>query len=119
LQALRASELLQGLVEAPLAKAQHAAGVVEHELSSPVGGCLQTRLRAIEIALGIVEAPQPDVRHPGHRERASRHRRARPAVLFGNRERPLAQLERHRQRLPGQRRQHRKVRETPDLDERS
>ena len=70
------------------------------------------------MALGFGEAPHPHERHAGHRERAGRHRLVGPAVLLGNRDCPLAQLERERQRLPGERRRDREVREAADLDER-
>jgi hypothetical protein len=39
-------------------------------------------------------------------------------MFLGNRDGALAQLERERQRLPGQRRCDREVREAADLDER-
>ena len=42
----------------------------------------------------------------------------RPAMLLGDRERPLAQLERERQRLAGERRRDREMREAADLEER-
>ena len=117
-QALRARELRQGFVEAALAEAQHAAGMVEHDLGPRVGCRAQRLLRASEMALGFGEAPHPHERHAGHRERAGRHRLAGPAMLLGDRERPLAQLERERQRLPGERRRDREMREAADLDER-
>ena len=117
-QALRTGELEEGFVEAALAEAQHAAGVVEQHLGSRVGSLAQRFLRAIEMALGVGEAPHPHERHAGHHERAGRHRLARPAVLLGDRERPLAQLERERQRLPRQRRRDGQVRKATDLDER-
>ena len=116
-QALRARELRHGFVEAALAEAQHAAGVVEHDLGPGVGCRAQRLLRAREMALRLREAPHPHERHAGHRERAGRHRLAGPAMLLGNRDRPLAQLERERQRLPGERRRDREVREAADLDE--
>ena len=77
-----------GFVEAALAEAQHAAGVVEHDLGPGVGRRAQRLLRASEMALGLREAPHPHERHAGHRERAGRHRLARPAMLLGNRESP-------------------------------
>ena len=117
-QALRARELAQGFLEAPFAEAQHAAGVVEQHLGPRVGSVPQRFLRAIEMALGVGEAPHPHERHAGHHERTGRHRLARPAVLLGDRECPLAQLERERQRLPRERRRDGEVREATDLDER-
>ena len=36
-EALRARELRQRFVEAALAEAQHAAGVLEHDLGPPIG----------------------------------------------------------------------------------
>ena len=71
-QALRAGELAEGFVEAALAEAQHAAGVVEQHLGSRVGSLAQRFLRAIEMALGVGEAPHPHERHAGHHERAGR-----------------------------------------------
>ena len=57
--------------------------------------------------------------HAGHRERAGATIGCvRPSVLLGDRHRLLAQLERERQRLPGERRRDREVREAADLDER-
>ena len=106
-----------GFVEAALAEAQHAAGVVDHDLGPGVGRRAETLLRAREMALGFREAPHPHERHAGHRERAGRHRLVGPAMLLGNRDRPLAQLERKRQRLPGERRRDCEVREAADLDE--
>ena len=117
-QALRAGELRQRLVEAALREAEHAAGVLEHDLGPRVGCHAQRLLRATEMALGFGQAPHPHERHAGHRERAGRHRLVRPAMLLGNRECALAQLERERQRLPGERRRDREVREAADLDER-
>ena len=70
------------------------------------------------MALGLGEAPHPRERHAGRRERAGRHRLLGPAVFLGDRERPLAQLERERQRPAGERGDEREVREAPDLDER-
>ena len=116
-QALRAREFAQGFLEAPFAEAQHAAGVVKQHLGPRVGSLPQRLLRPIEMALGVCEAPHPHERHAGHHERAGRHRLARPAVLIGDRERPLAQLERERQRLPRERRRDGEVREATDLDE--
>ena len=117
-EALRARELRQCFVEAALAEAQHAAGVLQHDLGPLVGCGAQRLLRAREMALGFGEAPHPHERHAGRRERAGRHRLAGPAMLLGNRECPLAQLERERQRLPGERRRDREVRQAADLDER-
>ena len=116
-QVLRARELRHGFVEAALAKAQDAAGVVDHELGPGVGRRAETLLRAREMALRLREAPHPHERHAGHRERAGRHRLVGPAMLLGNRDRQLAQLERERQRLPAERRRDREVRQAADLDE--
>ena len=118
LQALRPREVRQGFVEPALAEAQHAAGMVEHDLGPRVGCQAERFLRASEMALGFGEAPHPHERHAGHRERAGRHRLAGPAMLLGDRERPLAQLERERQRLTGKRRRDREMREAADLEER-
>ena len=111
-------EFRQGFVEAALAEAQHAASVLEHDLGPRVGRRAQRLLRASEMALGFGEARHPHERHAGHRECAGRHRLAGPAMLLCNRERPLAELERERQRLPGERRRECEVREAADLDER-
>ena len=116
-QALRPGELAQGFVEPPFAEPQHAAGMMEEHLGPRVGSGPQRFLRAVEMALGVGEAAHPLERHAGHYERTGRHRLARPAVLLGDRERPLAQLERERQRLPRQRRRDGQVREATDLDE--
>ena len=93
--------------------------MVEHDLGTRVGGCSQRLFSAIEMALGIGEAAHPYQRHSVHRECAGRHGLARPAVLLGNSECPLAQLERERQRLAGERRCYGEVGKTADLDERS
>jgi hypothetical protein len=83
-----------------------------------VGRDAQGVIRVCEMALGLGEAPHPHQRQAGHRERAGGHRLAGPAVLLGDRQCPLAQLERERQRLSRQGRGDREVREATDLDER-
>ena len=99
-QVLGARELRQGVVEPALRKAEHAARVVEHDLAPQVAGCPQRLCGAIEMAVAVVELSQPSKRHSCHRQCAGRHRLARPAVLLGDRDRPLAQLESKPQRLP-------------------
>ena len=118
LQAVRPREGRQGFVEPALAEAQHAAGMVKHDLGPRVGGQAERVLRPSEMALGFGEAPHPHERRAGHRKRADRHRLAGPAMLLGDRQRPLAQLERERQWLAGKRRHDREMREAAQLEER-
>ena len=117
-QALRGLELRQGVRKAALAEAHHAAGVPEDDLGSRVGRRAQRFLRACEVALGVGEATPSHQHGAGRRERPGGHRLAGPAVLLGDRQCPLAQLERARQRLPGEERHEREVRQAADLDER-
>ena len=69
------------------------------------------------MTLRLHEAPHPHERYAGHHERAGRHRLVGPAMLLGNRDSPLAQLEREWQRLSGERRRGCEVRQAADLDE--
>ena len=92
--------------------------MTERDLGRRIGACAQRLLGASEMALGIGEASHPRQCHAGHRERTDRDRLVGPAVLLGNGERPLAQLERERQRLPGERHHQREVCEASDFDER-
>ena len=117
-QALRPREVRQCFVEPARAEVQHAAGMVEHDLGPRVGCQAERLLRPSEMALGFGEAPHPHERHAGHRERAGGQRLAGPAMLLGDRDRPLAQFERERQRLAGKRRRDREMREAAELEER-
>ena len=118
LQALHPREARQGLAEPTVAEGQHAAGMVEHDLGARVGHEAERFLGPREMGLRFGQPPHPQERHASHRERAGRHRLARPAMFLGDRKRPFAQLERERQRLTGERGRDREMREAAGLEER-
>jgi hypothetical protein len=92
----RSGELCDSIVEAARAEAQHAIGMMDRQLGRRIGGHVERLVGPSEMALGFGEASHSHERRAGHREGADRHRLLGPAVLLGDGEGPLAQLERER-----------------------